>query len=54
MKQKSSGNELTKLMKKFARLEKKYDEAEGQPLVQARLMKSAKSVEKKIDKIKNN
>lgn len=51
MKKKNSGDELTKLKKKLARLEKKYDKAEGKKLVQARIMKSAEATIKKIDKL---
>jgi hypothetical protein len=46
-----SGNELEKLKKKLARLERKYDKAEGKPLVQARILKSAASVQSKIEAI---
>ena len=37
---------LTKKMKKF---EKAYDEAEGQPILQARLEKSALAVQKRLE-----
>jgi phage shock protein A len=43
--------ELEKLKKKLARLEKKYDKAEGKPLVQARILKSAESVQNKINEL---
>lgn len=51
MMMKNTGNELDKLKKKMERLEKKYDKAEGKPLVQSRIMKSAEAVQKKIKKL---
>lgn len=42
---------LKKLEKKMTKLEKKYDAAEGKPILQKRIMKSAMSTQKKIDKI---
>lgn len=51
MKSNRGQDELTKLKKKLERLERKYDKAEGKPLVQQRIMKSAESVQKKIEKL---
>jgi len=47
-------SKLEGLKKKLARLERKYEKAEGKPLVQARIMKSAASVQDQIDKLENN
>lgn len=51
MMMKNTGDELDKLKKKMARLEKMFDKAKGKPLVQKRIMKSAESVTKKIKKL---
>jgi len=41
-----------KLLKKLKKLEKAYEESEGKPLLQARILKTAESVEMKLnDKI---
>jgi len=45
---------LEGLKKKLARLERKYEKAEGKPLVQARIMKSAAAVQDNIDKLENS
>lgn len=42
---------LRKLKKKLERLERKYDKAEGKPLVPARILKSAEAVQKKIEQL---
>ena len=42
---------LKKLEKKMAKLEKKYDEQEGKPILQKRTMKCAESTQRKIDAI---
>ncbi len=41
---------LAGLKKKLKKLEKKYDKAEGKPLIQARIMKNAEATQAKIDK----
>ena len=41
--------ELKKLLKKMAKLEKKFEQADGKPVLQARLLKQAASVEKKLE-----
>ena len=45
---------LKKLKKKLAKLEKKYDEAEGKFVIRARIMKSAESIQRRIDAIEGN
>ena len=40
---------LKKLEKKMRKLEKRYDEAEGKPVLQKRIMKCAESTQRKID-----
>lgn len=44
-------NELQKLLKKFAKLEKQYDEAEGKPVLEKKILKQAEAVQAKIDKL---
>ena len=44
-------NDLVALKKILTRLEKKYDKAEGKPLIQARIMKKAEATQAKIDKL---
>lgn len=43
--------QLRKLNKKMRKLEQRYEAAEGQPLKQARLLRSAASTQRSIDKI---
>ena len=42
---------LKKLEKKMRKLEKKYDEQKGKPILQKRTMKCAESTQRKIDVI---
>lgn len=42
---------LKRLKRKLARLERKYEKTEGKPLIQARILKSAESVQKEIDRL---
>ena len=39
---------LLKLKKQLKRIEKKYEEAEGKPLLQEKLLKQGNTIEKKI------
>jgi hypothetical protein len=43
-----SPTQKVKLEKKLLRCEKKYEKAEGKPLVQARIMKTAASVSARL------
>jgi hypothetical protein len=45
---------LAGLRSKLSRLEKKYDKADGKPIVQARILKSAEATQKQIDKIEGD
>jgi hypothetical protein len=45
---------LEGLKKKLARLERKYEAAEEKPLIQARILKSAESVQKEINRLEGN
>ncbi len=47
-------SDLAGLKKKLATLERKYEKAEGKPIVQARIMKSAASVQDKIDRLEDH
>jgi len=40
---------LKKMLEKMRKIENKYEEAEGKPVLQARLMKSAETLEKRIE-----
>lgn len=51
MRKKHRGNDLEMLKRKFAKLDRKYEEAEGKPLVQKRILKSAAAVQKKIEEL---
>ncbi len=47
-----SMSKLKKLEKKLTKLEKRYDQAEGKTILQARIMKTAESTIKQIELIK--
>lgn len=49
----TSGN-LAGLKKKLAQLERKYERAEGKPVVQARIMKTAAAIQKQIDRLEGD
>lgn len=43
--------QLRKLNKRMKKLEKRFEAAEGQPVVQTRLLRMASSTQKRMDKI---